>query len=130
MCQGDILRASCPSGSIIATKDLSYGTKLTTTCAASNTSAGCCDYDPDDCLTPYAETSQQAACSGKDLCIDLSVAQADTSSCGASYPSLNHYLTMEYYCISGNMTTCFRGINTLAREVTLSKMFCLSCYLG
>ena len=100
-CQDTSLLASCSAGSIIAVTGIQYGTKLEATCSLSNTTAGCCDYDAADCLIDYAGTSQQASCSGRTVCLDVSVAAADTSSCGVDYPILNHYLSMEYQCIPG-----------------------------
>ena len=103
-CQGTSLIGSCPSEHNIAVKGVQYGTKLTSICSLSNSSAGCCDYDAADCLIPYNGTSQQDDCSGRELCVGVTVAAADTSSCGANYPVLNHYLTMEYYCVAGKLT--------------------------
>lgn len=99
-CEGTILRGSCPANHVIAVKDVQYGT---TTCALSASDPGCCDYDPTHCLTNYTGTTQQAACSGRELCNDATIGEEDTSSCGAPYPDLNHYLTMEYYCIPGKL---------------------------
>ena len=101
-CQGTSLKGSCPTNEWIAVKGVEYGTKLTSTCSQSDTSAGCCSYSASDCLIEYDGTGQRDACSGRDLCLSVSVAAADTSSCGSSnYPVLNHYLTMEYYCVPG-----------------------------
>ena len=92
-------------------KGVQYGTKLTSTCGLSNTSAGCCDYDEADCLISYDGTALQDACSGKDLCVAVTVAAADTSSCGkSSYPILNHYLAMEYYCVAGKLLSVLEEI--------------------
>ena len=107
-CQGTSLIASCPYNYRIAVKGVEYGTKLTSTCSLFDNSIGCCDYDAADCLIAYDGTSQQDACSGRDLCVGVTVVAADTSSCGISnYPVLNHYLTMEYYCVAGK-SLCFR----------------------
>lgn len=103
VCAGTNLLGSCPVGEVIVVKDVQYGTKLTTTCPLSSTTNGCCDYSATDCFDPpYTGTTQQAACSGRSLCNAVAVGEEDTSSCGATYPGLNHYLTMEYYCIPGS----------------------------
>ena len=104
ICQG--ARASvavCSSDNIIAVANIQYGTKLTTTCGLADTSARCCDYDGVDCMTAYAGTRLQGQCTGREVCsFGDGVSAADTSSCGISnYPFLNHYLTMEYYCLLG-----------------------------
>ena len=109
-CQGTSLIGSCPSEHKIAVKGVQYGTKLTSTCGLFNTSAGCCDYDDADCLVTYDGTAQQDACSAKALCLGISVAAADTSSCGTNYPVLNHYLTMEYYCVAGKLLSVLEEI--------------------
>ena len=97
-CAETVLRGSCPSDQKIAVKDVKFGTNQ---CPLSSNASGCCDYDSTDCLTDYTGTAQQAACSGRGLCNDVTIGEGDTSSCGAPYPDLNHYLTMEYYCIPG-----------------------------
>ena len=102
VCAGLDLQGSCPSGELIAVQSVKYGTKLTASCGLSDNSGPCCVYDGADCFSPtYTDTAQQAACSGRELCSVVSVAKADTTSCGATYPVLNHYLTIEYYCIPG-----------------------------
>ena len=104
MCQGTNTYAVCGIDSIIAVADIQYGTKLTTTCGLGNTSAGCCDYDSADCMIAYSGTLPQERCSGRSFCTfgDLHLA-AVMSACGVTnYPLLNHYLTMEYYCLLGN----------------------------
>ena len=104
ICRGTSTVVSCGSGSIIAIADIQYGTKLTTTCGIMDNSTGCCDYDGTDCMTTYSGKMQQDRCFGKPVCtFGDAVSAADTSSCGvANYPPINHYLTMEYYCLSGN----------------------------
>lgn len=96
------MRGSCPDEKLTAVKDIKYSTKLLATCELSNLS-GCCDYDASDCLTVYKGTDQQRACSGRELCKDVNIAQAERTSCGESYQAFNHYLTMEYYCINGKL---------------------------
>lgn len=102
VCTGDLLRGSCPVGEVIAVKDVRFGTKLASICPLSSNATRCCDYAATDCFDPpYTDTAQQTACSGKSLCNEVVVGEADTSACGAAYSELNHYLTMEYYCITG-----------------------------
>lgn len=112
VCQGVALIGSCPSGEVIAVKDVQYGTKLT--CPSSDTSPGCCDYAGSDCFLAYSDTAQKAACSGRALCNTVAVGQADTSSCGVTFPDLNHYLTMTYYCVPDT------GILEMCSSVTLT----------
>ena len=101
-CAGVDLQGSCVGGEVIAVQSVKYGTKLAATCGLSDSSSACCVYDSGDCFLPaYTGTDQQTACSGRSLCSSVSIAQADTSSCGGTYPILNHYLTIEYYCIPG-----------------------------
>ena len=101
-CQGTTYIISCQANTIIAVKSVEYGTKLTTTCSMSNTSAACCSYDSIDCFLPYTgRTLLQDACSGRVLCTPDLVASADSSSCGSDYPITNHYWTVEYYCLPG-----------------------------
>ena len=101
VCKGASISVACGSDSIIAVADIQYGTKLTTTCGLGNTSAGCCDYDSGDCLTAYTSSTAQGLCNGRELCTfghDIS------GTCGlANYPVLNHYLTMQYYCLLGKL---------------------------
>ena len=125
-CRGTSLIGSCPSNHSLAVKGVQYGTKLTSTCGLSNTSAGCCDYDDADCFITYNGTAQQDACSGRDLCISISVAAADTSSCGnSSYPILNHYLAMEYYCVAGKLFFVREG--DLCLDVSVAANGTSSC---
>ena len=102
VCKGASTTVACGSGSIIAVADIQYGTKLTTTCGLGNTSAGCCDYDSGDCITAYTSSTAQGLCNGRHVCTfgdDISV-----HACGvANYPVLNHYLTMQYYCLLGKL---------------------------
>lgn len=122
-CAGDVLRASCPSGKVIAVQDVQYGTKLKFTCSLLNTSSGCCDFGVNDCFLPkYNDISQQKACSGKELCNDHSISHVETSSCGDSYPILNNYLTMAYDCIPGKALCYFL-------ECLYSCLFLLKFYL-
>ena len=104
VCQGASTAVACHSGSIIAVGDIKYGTKPTTTCGLGNSSAGCCVYDVIDCMAAYSGTIQQKICSGRSICSfggDFSA--AEMSACGVTnYPLINHYLTMEYYCLLGN----------------------------
>ena len=102
-CQSSTLLGICSVGEIIAVGSVQYGTKLTETCGLSETSDGCCDYDPNDCLTNYSGTIQQDVCTGRDVCGGGNLTKGDTSSCGDLYPIQNHYLTMEYYCIPGSI---------------------------
>ena len=121
VCAETFLRGSCPFGEKIAVKDVQYGTKQ---CTLSSDASGCCDYDSTDCLTDYTGTAQQAACSGRDLCNEVTIGHEDTSSCGAPYSDLNHYLTMEYYCISGKFNTTSRNLlrhNVPAIDVLLFR---------
>ena len=102
VCQGTDLVGNCLNTDRIAVKSVQYGTKLTTTCSLSNTSAGCCNFDATDCLIDYTGTLQQESCSGKAVCNSVTISAADSTSCGATnYPILNHYLTIEFYCVSG-----------------------------
>ena len=79
---------------------MNYGTKLTATCGFNDNSAACCTYDGADCfLQTYSGTEQQALCSGRSRCSTVILSQQDTSSCGGTYPILNHYVTMQYFCI-------------------------------
>lgn len=108
VCAGDIQRASCPQKEFIAVQDVQYGTKRSSICSLSNNSSGCCDYNANDCFQhKYDETSQQQACSGRELCLDVAISTEDSSSCGRLYPRLNHYLTMIYYCIPGKASSLF-----------------------
>ena len=101
-CQGADLVGNCLSTDRIAVKSVQYGTKLTTTCGLSNTSAGCCNYAATDCLIDYAGTLQQESCSGKAVCNSVTLSAGDSTSCGVTdYPVRNHYLTMEFYCVIG-----------------------------
>ena len=108
-CADAVLRMACPSGEVIAVKEVRYGTKLTTTCQQGNTSDACCQYDAGDCFDPpYNNTAEIAACSGYNVCNKdkadsnaVRAGQEDSSSCGADYPGLTHYLVMDYYCIPG-----------------------------
>ena len=102
VCQGTGLVGNCPSTDRIAVKNVEYGTKLTATCGPSDTSAMCCNYNATDCLMDYTGTLQQESCSGRAVCTTgVTLSAGDTSSCGGTYPVVNHYLTMEFYCISG-----------------------------
>lgn len=101
VCAGNFIRASCPSGEVIAVKNIFYGTKRLTICGTQNTSIECCDYDRNDCFTPYTDLILHTACAGRELCRDEFTALSDTSICGYSYPALNHYITMEYHCVPG-----------------------------
>ena len=68
-CADAVLRMACPSGEVIAVKEVRYGTKLTTTCQQGNTSDACCQYDAGDCFDPpYSNTAEIAACSGYNVC--------------------------------------------------------------
>ena len=109
VCQGANTYVYCGHDSFIAVADIQYGTKLTTTCGLGNSSAGCCVYDVIDCMVAYSSTLQQDQCSGRGVCtFGDGVSQADTSSCGVTnYPLINHYLTMEYYCLLGNSLYAF-----------------------
>lgn len=94
------LLGSCVNGEVIVVQSVNYGTKLKATCPLHDNSSACCAYGSGDCFTPdYTGTDQQAACSGRSLCNSVQISKEDTSSCGANYPILNHYLTIEYYCI-------------------------------
>ena len=108
-CRNSTLPGICSKGAIIAVGSVQYGTKLTKTCGLSDTSDGCCDYDPEDCLIDYTGTIQQYVCSGRDVCGGGTVAKGDSSSCGDLYPIQNHYLTMEYYCIPGSIRASTRN---------------------
>ena len=112
ICQGTGTAVSCGSDSIIAVADIQYGTKLTTTCGLGNTSTGCCDYDGLDCLVQYSGTFQQEQCSGRYVCtFGDSIPASDTSSCGvANYPVVNHYLTMDYYCLLSKSSSFWNTI--------------------
>ena len=103
ICQDSSTQVACVSDSIIAVADIQYGTKLTPTCGLKNASAGCCVYDDADCFTAYSITLPQEKCSGRSVCKDNfgdGISAGDTSSCGVvNYPTINHYLTMEYYCL-------------------------------
>lgn len=101
VCAGYNIRASCPSGEVIAVENIFYGTKRLTICETLYTSIECCNYDRNDCFTPYTDLTLHTACSGRDLCIDVSIVRSDTSICGYSFPVLNHYITMEYHCVPG-----------------------------
>ena len=101
-CPGIGAEVVCGSDSIIVVATIHYGTKFTTTCGLANTTEGCCSYDEADCMTTYSSTSQQEQCNGKSTCTfgDIVFATDTTSTCGGTdYPTLNHYLTMEYYCL-------------------------------
>ena len=89
----------------IAVADIKYGTKLTTTCGLGNTSAGCCEYDGADCMISYSGRLQQDQCSGRSVCtFGDGVSSGDTTACGVdNYPIINHYFTMEYYCLLGKL---------------------------
>ena len=113
-CEGEILRGSCPASNVIAVKDIKYGT---TNCALNANDPECCDYESTDCLTDYTGTAQQAVCSGRGVCYDVTIGEADTSSCGSSYPELNHYLTMEFYCIPGKLA--YNELSTFGRIACL-----------
>ena len=117
-CEGEILRGSCPANNVIAVKDIKYGT---TNCALTANDPECCDYESTDCLTEYTGTAQQAACSGKGLCNEVTIGEEDTSSCGSPYPDLKHYLTMEFYCIPGklarNELSAFGRISCLCNDI-------------
>ena len=106
-CQGASTTVACGSDSFIVVAEISYGTKLTTTCGLGNISTGCCDYDGADCMTTYSGTLQQEMCSGRSVCtFGYGVGVADTSTCGFAnymYPVLNHYLTVLYYCLLGKL---------------------------
>ena len=104
VCQGAVsgLVGNCLSTDRIAVKSVEYGTKLTTTCGPSDTSAMCCNYNATDCFIDYTGTLQQESCSGRAVCTTgVTVSAEDTSGCGGTYPVVNHYLTMEFYCVSG-----------------------------
>ena len=117
-CKGDILRGSCPASNVIAVKDIKYGT---TNCALNANDPDCCDHESTDCLTDYTDTAQQAACSGREYCTDVTVGEAITSSCGSPYPEINHYLTMEYFCIPSklahNELSAFSRISCLCNDI-------------
>ena len=88
-------------------KSVEYGTKLTTTCGLSDTSAGCCNYDAADCLIDYTGSLQQESCSGKAVCNSVTLSAGDSTSCVGSYPVANHYVTMEFYCVPGKSYVTF-----------------------
>lgn len=99
VCAEENLGASCNSGQEIIVQDVQYGTKLSQTCGPSDKPTGCCDYADTDCFLPYDGGIVEATCSGRDVCNNVNIAQTDKSNCNASYPVLNHYLTMTFSCV-------------------------------
>ena len=105
VCQGANTFVSCDSDSIIAVADIQFGTKLTTTCGLGSTAVGCCDYDGADCNITYSGTLERDLCNGRQGCFfGNSVSAVETNTlCDTNYPDINHYLTMEYYCLLGKL---------------------------